>query len=381
MKTHITLLNARYLDFEGNNITIGGVQTYISNLAIVAAELGLQFEVYQFANRDFCKNYNGITVHGVGMNMAMDFGKKSLMLYQRCMRSFDREKGILIFGTDTMIVKNNEPFALAIQHGIGWDIESEQPCSRFENIIQIIRQARRSAVIINKASYVKKMICVDYNYINWYRTQVKHSNMDYQVIPNFAKIPTNNSEKFDNSDKIKIIFARRLVKYRGTRIFADAVEKLLKDYNNLEVTFAGDGPEEEYLKQKFKSNDCVKFITYKSDESFDVHRDKHIAVVPTVGSEGTSLSLLEAMASTCAVVCTNVGGMTNIVIDNFNGFMINPDTNQLFEALKKLVDDKCKCRRMADEAYNTVQNGFSFDIWKEKWEKILRSCINEGSLQ
>ncbi len=120
--------------------------------------------------------------------------------------------------------------------------------------------------------------------------------------------------------------------------------------------------------EKFKN---VSFITYKSDESLSVHADKHIAVVPTLGSEGTSLSLLEAMASHCAVICTNVGGMTNIIIDRYNGLMINPNTEELYDAMKKAILDAKLRNRLAINAYNSVKEGFSFELWCEKWKSVL----------
>ena len=371
MKKYVKIINMRYLDYNGKDITIGGVQTYITNLAKVAGELNMNVEVYQFANENFNVQYNGISVYGIKTDMKLDLQKKSLLLYRYCMKNFNRDRDILIFATDIMIPKFKVKHAIAIQHGIGWDIESDEPCSRFKNIIYSLRQFRRSLVRTKCASNVRKMICVDYNYINWYRTQILHHEMEYHVIPNFADIPAENLNKFETDATIKIIFARRLVKYRGTRLFADTIEKLLCEFKNLQITFAGDGPEEEYLKDKFKANTNVTFITYNSEESLCIHKDKHIAVIPTVGSEGTSLSLLEAMASTCAVICTNVGGMTNIVIDNFNGLMINPEEEQLYLALKKMINDAEYRKNLAVEAYHTISKGFSFELWKEKWKKIL----------
>lgn len=372
MKKRIRILNMRYFDYDGKGISIGGVQTYITNLARVANELGMIVEVFQFANADFTSHHQDILVHGVGMNLKLELSKKKNILYDFCMKSFIPNEDILIFGTDNLVVKAKHPFAIAIQHGIGWDIGSSSPCSRIKNILYSFKQAWRGTFITSFAANVKKLICVDYNYINWYRTQVLHREMDYQVIPNFTEIPKPNTSKFNEDGTIKIIFARRLVPYRGTRIFAEAAEKILKKYENIEITFAGDGPEEEFLKDRFKAEKRVKFITYHSGESLDIHSDKHIAVIPTIGSEGTSLSLLEAMASSCAVICTNVGGMTNIVIDNHNGLMINPEANCLYHALVKLVSDQCISKKLAGEAYNTVNNGFSFEVWKEKWVKVLK---------
>ena len=126
------------------------------------------------------------------------------------------------------------------------------------------------------------------------------------------------------------------------------------------------------MKSELEEFENVKFIRYESHESLEIHQDKDIAVIPTIGSEGTSLSLLEAMTAQCAVICTNVGGMTNIVLDNYNGLMINPDENSLYNAMKKLILDEKLRQKLSQRAYVTVKEGFSYDIWKEKWISVLK---------
>ena len=106
------------------------------------------------------------------------------------------------------------------------------------------------------------------------------------------------------------------------------------------------------------------------------HSEIDISIVPTIGSEGTSLSLLEAMASKTAVVCTNVGGMSNIIIDNFNGFIINPNVEELFLKVSKLIEDKELRDRLSNNAYLTVSEGFSFELWKQKWIEVILKVID-----
>ena len=160
---------------------------------------------------------------------------------------------------------------------------------------------------------------------------------------------------------------------------AEAVQRLLLEFPNISVTFAGEGPDEGFLHKTFHHCDQVKFIKYQSNESFDIHKDKDIAVIPTIGSEGTSLSLLEAMASRCAVICTNVGGMTNIVIDGYNGVIIGPTSDELYYALKQMILNPEQKSILADKAYDSVANGFSLIKWKEKWNKIINNVV--GSVE
>ena len=102
-----------------------------------------------------------------------------------------------------------------------------------------------------------------------------------------------------------------------------------------------------------------------------------IAVVPTTGSEGTSLSLLEAMASGCAVVCTNVGGMTNIVLSGYNGLMISPEEDELFDALATLIEDASLRARLQSNAYTCAKEAFSLKRWQDCWEKVIERSKKE----
>jgi len=106
----------------------------------------------------------------------------------------------------------------------------------------------------------------------------------------------------------------------------------------------------------------------------EIHKDKHIAVVPTVGSEGTSLSLLEAMSAQCAVVCTNVGGITNIVLNNYNGKIVNAgDVDQLYQAIKELIDNPESRERLAKTGYETVKYAFSYERWVNQWSEVIKN--------
>ena len=106
----------------------------------------------------------------------------------------------------------------------------------------------------------------------------------------------------------------------------------------------------------------------------DIHRDKDIAVVPTIGSEGTSLSLLEAMASGCAVICTNVGGMTNIVLNGYNGLMISPEEEELYRALNQILDNNQLRSSLQKHAYATIRSSFSLAKWQEKWIEVINKA-------
>ena len=105
--------------------------------------------------------------------------------------------------------------------------------------------------------------------------------------------------------------------------------------------------------------------------TYDFHNKIDISVVPTLGSEGTSLSLLEAMASSCAVICTPVGGMSNIVINEFNGIIVNYKSSEIAIAIKKLVNNRNYLNKLGENALKTVEASFSKHKWDSKWINVV----------
>lgn len=372
-KNKAFILYENFYTPDGKTMSIGGIQTYIKMLIDVVKKLNLTPVVLQYSDRNFKNSYFGVDVYGVKMKPTWSKRRKNKELYKKCKEIMDHQKDIIIFASDTMIVKNNYTRVIGIQHGITWDLSKHKHFSHFKNLLYIFWRALIAFRIIKRLSYVNYLVCVDYNFLNWYRTQVAYIETDVSVIPNCTVV-----KEFSKNDKnnIDIIFARRFHKYRGTKLFASVALKLINQHKNVSITFAGTGPDEKYLREKFKNFSNVNFIKYDSEKSLEIHKYYQIAVIPTLGSEGTSLSLLEAMASKCAVVATNVGGMTNIIIDNFNGLLVNPDENELYEALNKLILDGKLRNELAENAFRTVLSSFNKDNWEKRWESVLKKFLN-----
>ncbi|NAR53168.1 glycosyltransferase [Acinetobacter haemolyticus] len=365
------------------NTEIGGVQRYLYELSLIIKELNYEVFVVQLGNESICSSYEGINV--IQLNLTGKSKFYSAFSYIKEKYNFDNKRDVVIWGADTIsrkLPKNIK--SISIQHGIACDMVEMD--SKLRKIIKnigliFIYKFFQRAKAINSFNNSSFKVCVDYNYLNWYRTfQKKNADLlnNITVIPNFSKLPqvTNTSEA-QEPKKIRIGFARRFVYKRGVNLMIALSELLLEKYKNIEIVFAGDGPLKEQiivLKNKFPQN--INITSFNQDETFLFHSEIDISIVPTIGSEGTSLSLLEAMASKTAVVCTNVGGMSNIVIDNFNGFIINPDVEELFLKVSKLIEDKELRNRLSNNAYLTVSEGFSFELWKQKWIEVILKVID-----
>ena len=376
MKLHI--FYSGFVSEDGTKVTLGGVQTLLINLSKVFNELGYEVHYYRPSSRDFESEHYGIKMHGHKCRISVRRTTKRIKdTFNYFKDKIDPKQDIVLFADDLMTCNTKGYKTIALQHGVFWDV----PCysalnSKLRYCYECLKKFYGSIRRIVHSRYVDQMVCVDYNYVNWYRATVPVTRTKMTVIPNFAPL-FPECVKPDNV--VNIIFARRFEQYRGTRVFCSAITKILDEYDNVLVTLAGWGSDEDWLHDRLdKYGSQVIFSSYKSEDSFDFHSDKHIAVVPTVGSEGTSLSLLEAMSSHCAVIVSDVGGMTNIILDGYNGLMVPAgNVDCLYEAIKCLIDNPLERERIAEQGYETITRAFSYDVWRSKWARLIQGFVKQ----
>lgn len=368
---HVYIIYSQFFDRDGKSIQVGGVETYIYNLCKHFYSANICAIIYQFANSNFITYYEGFKVVGVKA-ISKNYRKNSRVVANAIKKVFDYKNDILIFASEEYVVPFKSENIIAIQHGVSWDIPNNS------NIyLNHIKNSMRAIIEYRNLKHCNKIVCVDYNFLNWYRATYKKCNYrKFYVIPNFCEISAIKRD-YKLRNETKIIFARRFVNHRGALLFASVARKIIRKYPNVKICFAGTGVCEAKMKATLEGCSNVEFTTFLSDDSIKFHSNFDIAVVPTLGSEGTSLSLLEAMGAGCAVVCTNVGGMTNIILNRYNGIMISPSEEDLYVALKELIENYELRKFLSQKAVETVQHSFNKERWGNEWLNIVAK-INKG---
>ena len=357
-------------DYNGEYKIVGGIESYLLSLGQVMKYYNLSPVIVHRSISDFTKDENGIEIRGYSMPEKKCYKK----LYQKIEKELSDED-ILIWGLDRNAVKVKHERTISIQHGIPFDYYPEEKKVR-KRMLELglgtafkTIQRYMARKCFERSKY---KVCVDYNFWNWYRTfclPIDEKNIF--VIPNFTEIG-DPRVKSRESGKIRIVFARRFVRMRGIEVFID-VMKHYGDNNNISFTCAGEGPYLKKIEELASKQGNIEITKYEPAESLDFHTQFDIAVVPTIASEGTSLSLLEAMAAGNAVIATCVGGMTNIILDGYNGLFVRPGSaDDIINAIDKLVNDSEYLNYLAKNAYSTAKASFSFDKWRERWGDVIK---------
>ena len=188
--------------------------------------------------------------------------------------------------------------------------------------------------------------------------------------------------KKNNLEKIIITYPRRLYAPRGLYMALDAVDTILAKYPNVEFRFIGKGFEMDLKKinEKIaKWGNRVKCYSLAPNKMHEAYEESDITLIPTLFSEGTSLSCLEALSSGNAVIATRIGGLTDLILDEFNGILIEPHSDDLLKALEWMLNNPDKLNYLKKNAQETAL-AFSKEKWKNKWKSIVRNNMKNELL-
>ena len=155
----------------------------------------------------------------------------------------------------------------------------------------------------------------------------------------------------EKNNRTKIVTCANLIKRKN-------IDKLIfavNDMADMELTVIGSGKELTYLKKI--SNKNIKFTGYLNHEKvIDIFKQSDIFILPSV-HETFGMVYLEAMASGCITVCTKNDGIDGIIKDNYNGFLIEPNTISIKSLIDKIRHtDDIEMKILLQNCYNTVKN-------------------------
>jgi glycosyltransferase involved in cell wall biosynthesis len=104
--------------------------------------------------------------------------------------------------------------------------------------------------------------------------------------------------------------------------------------------------------------DRVELTGYRLD-AVELIREARVVALPS-RTEGLPIVLLEAMAQARPVVATPVGGTPELVVDGETGVLVPPgDVHALAQALREVLDDDERARRLGESGRRRVEEHFS----------------------
>lgn len=171
----------------------------------------------------------------------------------------------------------------------------------------------------------------------------------------------------------------RLDPVKNLGLLIDAMALLVHDLPEARLVLVGDGPLRESLREQAEAlglGDRVLFAGTFADTA-PVYRGIDVFALPSV-SEGTSISVLEAMASGTPVVATAVGGTPQLLDGGCGTLVPSGDARALADGIRSLLTDPVGRARSARAARQRVLAEFSQAEMVRAYERLYRQVAGTG---
>jgi glycosyltransferase involved in cell wall biosynthesis len=228
----------------------------------------------------------------------------------------------------------------------------------FTDYITAISEATREA-LVEYENIPRNKIKVVYNGID---DSHFFSNPDYEFKTSLG-IPT----------KASILgTVARLDAIKNQKMMIKALNRVLEKFPNTYLIIVGDGPERKNLEELASSLNLTSniFFTGFKEDAYRFYQIMDIFLL-TSFSEGTAMTLLEAMASRLPIIGTDVGGNPEIIKNGETGYIIPRDDDQfLAEVIERLLSDKSLRVKLGDAGRKRFEDKFQVEHMVTAYQNI-----------
>jgi len=224
----------------------------------------------------------------------------------------------------------------------------------------------------------------------------KQANVNAHQIKNFINVNDFNPTAIDNK-KLRahyqvheqanvLLVPRRLTEKNGVIYPVIALQKILHEFPNTLLLYAGTGEQLEVLRQKvdeFRLQNHVRFLgSVPHEKMIELYGIADVVLVPSIHSygveEATSISALEAMGSGSPVVASAVGGLKEIFDHQVDGWLVEEkNIDDLANAVVTLLTNRDIAIQLATRARDKVEKEYSHIVAAEKYANIYHKAMSK----
>lgn len=183
------------------------------------------------------------------------------------------------------------------------------------------------------------------------------------VVPN--PVLNVSTEDRELERKRIVLFVGKLEPRKGYMTLLHAASIILKRHPDMQFWFAGHGELDQARAEaeRLGIGSSVRLLGWTHvGKLARLYQESCVFCLPSQ-NEGVPMSVLEAMSHGTPVVCTRVGGLSEVIVDGENGLFSavdNPESTA--EKILRLIDDPAYASSMAAAATRSVQASCGVDI-------------------
>lgn len=195
------------------------------------------------------------------------------------------------------------------------------------------------------------------------------------------RVPIDIKAKKDDlgipNDALLVGIVGRLLPIKGHEYFISAAAELAKTRPQCRFLVIGDGPNRESLQAHAKSlglKEKLIFLGFRDDVR-EIIQLLDVACLSSI-SEGTPITILEAMACSKPTVVTDVGGCPEVVQNGVTGYVVPPrDPVALSKAIDQILSDSALAGQMGEAGLARVRSEYSVQTNLSRLIELYRSTM------
>lgn len=160
----------------------------------------------------------------------------------------------------------------------------------------------------------------------------------------------NNMQKYSFKN---ILFVGVDWERKGGAILLEVFKKVLDVHPDASLTIVGCSPK----NIKLPNCNIVGKIPVESVSKY--YNSASIFCLPTL-REPFGVAFIEAMSFHLPIVANNIGCVPDLVVNDYNGYLINNNVDHYSAAICKLFDDPVLCQNMGENGYRYIDSKFNW---------------------
>lgn len=189
----------------------------------------------------------------------------------------------------------------------------------------------------------------------------------------FTDTPQPPISETTSDNKLKILWAGRMLAWKQVGILIKAVGTLTKKGIPIELTLIGEGPQKLKLKKLARQQLNEKEFSFIDpvpvSKIAEIMRAHNVYALPSNGYEGWGAVINESMASGLTVVATDQSGAAAAMIENgVNGLICRSgDWRELASCLRQISNNSEFRNELARNAQKSILNSWSPQIAAQRF--------------
>ena len=213
----------------------------------------------------------------------------------------------------------------------------------------------------------KIIICVS-DFVKNLALKYKIASEDEMVVVHNGVKVDELKEKFEN-ETIKIATVGRLAEPKCPEILVEALVRCDENIRNkIRLIVFGSGPKRKEIEKRLAGLSVD--IREVSPSELKIHLRNSDLFVLISKWEGFPYSVIEAMEAGLPIIASDVGGISEAVVDGKNGFLVNNNAEDISKKLTILLSNFELRKKMGEESRKILEEKFSVQSMILKIQKI-----------